>query len=98
MIRAILIAMIFLMSISTNLYAVQSTITEAEGYSCAGDDKSRKQTEQEALVDAKRVAVENAVSYVKSETKVKDFQIEKDMVQAYSNAAVNIIEVKEKKW
>ena len=34
------------------LYAAQSTITEAEGYSCMGIDKSRKQTEQEAMADA----------------------------------------------
>lgn len=83
---------------SNNLYAAQSAITEAEGYSCAGDDKSRKQTEQESLVDAKRNAVENAVAYVKSETKVKDFQIEKDVVDAYSNATVKVIEIKERKW
>jgi hypothetical protein len=83
---------------SGNLYATQSTITEAEGYSCAGDDKSRKQTELAAMSEAKRVAVEYAVSYVKSETRIKDYQVEKDIVQAYSNATVKVIESKESKW
>jgi hypothetical protein len=81
-----------------NIYAAQSAITEAEGYSCAGDDKSRKQTELSAMSEAKRTAVENAVSYIKSETKVKDYQVEKDIVEAYSNATVKVIEVKERKW
>jgi len=83
---------------SGHLYAAQSTITEAEGYSCAGDDKSRKQTELAAMSEAKRVAVEYAVSYVKSETRIKDYQVEKDIVQAYSNATVKVIESKESKW
>jgi hypothetical protein len=83
---------------SNNLYAAQSAITEAEGYSCAGDDKSRKQTEQESLADAKRNAVENAISYLKSETKVKNFQLEKDIVEAYSHATVKVIEIKERNW
>ena len=83
---------------SNNLYAAQSAITEAEGYSCAGDDKSRKQTELSAMTEAKRTAVENAVSYIKSETKVKDYQVEKDVVEAYSNATVKVIEIKERNW
>ena len=83
---------------SNNLYAAQSAITEAEGYSCAGDDKSRKQTESAAMSEAKRIAVENAVSYIKSETKIKDYEVEKDVVEAYSNATVKIIEIKERNW
>ena len=54
-------------------HAAQSTITQSEGYACMGDDKSRKQTEAEALVDAKRKAIEYASTYMKSETKVNDF-------------------------
>jgi hypothetical protein len=83
---------------SGNLYAAPSTITEAQGYSCAGDDKSRKQTEAAAMSEAKRTAVENAVAYVKSETKIKDYQLEKDVVEAYSNATVKVIEIKERNW
>jgi hypothetical protein len=98
MFRIIFAVMLCLFIFSGNLYAAQSTITEAQGYSCAGEDKSRKQTEQESLADAKRNAVENALSYIKSETKVKDFQVEKDIMQAYSNATVKVIEVKEHTW
>jgi len=48
------------------LYAAQATITEAEGFSCMGEDQSRKQTEQVALVDAKRKAVELVLIRIKS--------------------------------
>ena len=98
MFRIIFAVICCFFAFSNNLYAAQSTITEAEGYSCSGDDKSRKQTELEAMSEAKRIAVEYAVSYVKSETKIKDYQVEKDVVEAYSNATVKVIEIKERKW
>jgi len=92
------LAIVMLISIVSNVYAVQSTIMESEGDACMGDDKSRKQTEKQSMDDAKKNAVENVLTYVKSETKVKDFQIEEDMMKAYANASVKILEVKEKRW
>jgi hypothetical protein len=79
-------------------FAAQSTITEAEGYSCMGIDKSRKQTEQEAMADAKRNAVEGVRTHLKSQTTVKDFQIEKDLIDAYAQATVRVIREAEKLW
>lgn len=98
MLRIIFAVICCCLVFSNNLYAAQSAITEAEGYSCAGDDKSRKQTELDAISEAKRNAVEYAVSYVKSETKIKDYQLEKDVVEAYSNASVKVMEIKERGW
>lgn len=97
MLRTFLAILIFISAVSP-VYAIQSTIMEAEGYACMGDDKSRKQTEQQSMADAKRNAVENVLTYVKSETKVKDFQIEDDIMKAYANASVKILEVKENRW
>ena len=76
----------------------QSTITEAEGHACMGEDKSRKQTRREALIDAKKKAAEFTVTYIKSETKVKNFQLEKDILNAYTHAKVKIIESRELGW
>ena len=45
------------------VYASQSTITESEGYACMGEDKSKKQTEQTALADAKKKAIEQVSTY-----------------------------------
>ena len=80
------------------LHAAQSVVTEAEGYSCMGDDKSRKGTEQIAVKDAKRQATESAVTYIQSETHVKDSILEKDLMSAYTNAQVKVIQELDKKW
>ncbi|MDO8724035.1 MAG: hypothetical protein Q7J31_17670, partial [Syntrophales bacterium] len=68
---------------ASTIYALQSSITDADGYACMGDDKSRKQTEQAALADAKKNAVDKTATYIKSETKVEDFVVQKDLVEAY---------------
>jgi len=96
--RIIIALIIFLLAAIPNLYASQSTITETEGHACMGDDKSRKDTEQAALSDAKRKAVEYTLTYLESNTEVKNFVLESDMVKAYSNASVRMIEEIEKGW
>jgi hypothetical protein len=91
-------ALLLFICISSSLYAAQSTIVDVDGNACMGDDKSRKQTEQAAMADAKRNAAERAVTYLRSETQVKDFAVEKDLIAAYSNAAVKVIQELEKSW
>ena len=86
---------IFMVSI---VYASQSTITEADGYACMGYDKSRKQTEDEAFANARRKAAEYASTYIRGETHVKDFRLEKDLIDAYSNATVKIVQELEREW
>lgn len=87
-----------LMLSSEVLYASQSTITDSEGYACMGDDKSRKQTEQTAMADAKRKAGESVLTYIKSETHVKDFELEKDLLSAYTNATIKVLQELNKDW
>jgi hypothetical protein len=96
--KRLLISFLVIMFFVSNLYASQSTITEADGYSCMGYDKSKKQTEEEALANAKRKAVEYASTYIKSQTLVKNFQLEKDLIDAYANATVKIIQELERAW
>lgn len=78
--------------------ATQSTITVAEGVACMGDDKSRKETQSAAMAEAKRNAVERTLTYVTSETKMKDFVLEKDLVNAYSRASVKVLEILQRSW
>ena len=91
----LLFAILMMLFIGTSTYAVQSTITDIEGSACMGDDKSRKQMEQAAITDAKRSTVEFMSTYLKSETEVKGFVVEKDLMAAYANANA---EVKIIKW
>ncbi len=83
---------------SSILEAGQATIIEAEGYACMGDDKSKKQTEQLALSDAKRKASEAALTYIKSETTVLDSELQQDLVAAYSNAQIKVIQELGNSW
>lgn len=78
--------------------AAQPSVTEVEGTACMGDTRSKKQTEQAALVDAKRRAIEFVSTHIKSETEVKDLQLVKDQISSYANAEVKVIQELEKKW
>ena len=95
---AVLILLMLCMALASPLRAAQSTITEAEGQACMGEDKSRKQTESEAYANTKRKAAENASTYIRSETKVKNMELENDLIDAYANATIKVIQVLEKGW
>ena len=82
----------------SSLHAGQSIIIEGEGYACMGDDKSRKATETTAMADAKRKATESAATYIQSETHIKDAMLEKDLLSAYANAQVKVIQELLKEW
>jgi hypothetical protein len=90
--------LLLILLIISNLYASQSTIIEADGIACMGYDKSRKQTEEEALANAKKKAVEHTATYIKSESRLNDFELEKDLIEAYSNATVKLIQETNKVW
>ena len=78
--------------------AQQSSITEADGYSCMGIDYSKKQTEQLALQDAKRQAVEFSKSYIESTTEMENFNLKRDLVTAFAQAEVQVVDIIESAW
>ncbi|MDA3886649.1 MAG: DUF4384 domain-containing protein [Candidatus Delongbacteria bacterium] len=84
--------------IVVGLFSAQSIIIEAEGIASMGDDKSRKETISEAKTNAKRNAAENAGTYIKSETTVKDYVTESDLLESYSQAVVKILETISGDW
>jgi hypothetical protein len=96
--KRILIPLLLALVLVSDLHAAQSAITEAEGSACMGDDRSRKQTEQAALADAKKKAVERTSTHIRSETEVKNFVVEKDLLSAYANAEVKILEELDHSW
>jgi len=98
MISRVMLVVFSLLLLIKPVQAAQSMITEAEGNACMGDDRSRKQTEQAALTDAKKNAVEFTSTYIKSETEVKNSILEKDVLAAYTHAEVKIIQELSKEW
>lgn len=78
--------------------ASQSIILDTDGYACMGEDKSRKQTEDIAFKDAKRKASESASTYIQAETHLKDAMLDKDILSAYTNSQVKVIQEFIKEW
>ncbi len=81
-----------------NTYGQGSVILEVEGHACMGDERSRKKTRIMAITETKRKAAEMALTHISSETRIEDFAVSSDIVDAYSQAKVKIIEEKEKGW
>ena len=76
----------------------RSVILEAEGHACMGEDKSRKETRELAMAETKRKAAEMALTHIKSETEVKNAIVSSDIINAYAQATVSVIEEMEKGW
>ena len=91
-------AILVCLLISVTSHATQSKIVTVTGKACMGDDKSRKQTEQEALIDAKRRAIEFTLTHLKAETRVKNFEFEKDLIEAYVHASISILQEWDRAW
>jgi len=97
-----------LVCLSKFAFAKQSTITSAEGYACMNEDRTKRQTEELALSDAKKKAMEQVSVYLKSQLEAeasylrahgvsKDFESLRQMIEAMSSGDVRIIE-QEGRW
>ncbi|MFH1138083.1 MAG: DUF4384 domain-containing protein [Pseudomonadota bacterium] len=93
----------------TTAWCGQSTISLGEHVACMGTDKSVNETESEAINGAKKNAAGLASTYIKSEFEHKivskrvgdesvDAELGKDLVGAYVNAQVKVLDVLAKDW
>lgn len=89
---------IALLVLITGLFAAQSIIIEAEGIASMGDTKSKKETMDEAKKNAIRNASENAGTFITSETTVRDYVTEKDLVEAFSQAVIKVLAEVKGEW
>lgn len=94
----LLVMAAFVLAWASEATAAGTVRVEAEGHSCMGDDKSRRQTEQEAIASARRDAAERAGSHVKSDTVVSSLNLEKDVVSISASAEVSVVETLESSW
>jgi len=80
------------------VHAEQSSITNAKGSACLNQGETKKQVESQALLDAKRQAVEFAKTYVSVQTKVKNFKLEKDLIKSFAQAEVKVLSIVKQSW
>jgi len=73
----------------------RSFIREMDGYAYLSEDMTLAQTRAAAFANAKRQALEAAKTYIQSKTKVKDFQVEYDLVWSSAEGAVTILDQKD---
>jgi len=89
-----MIAALFLFYPSHGFTAVKEIISE--GAYNMGDGETPSVAESRALLNAKRVALEQAGTYVESYTKVENFQLTKDEIQVLTSGIMEV-EILDKK-
>ena len=103
------LVLIAALSIGATAWGGQSTISLGEFVACMGTDKSINETEAEAVAGAKKNAAGLASTYIKSEFEHKivsqrvgdksiDAELGKDLVGAYINAQVKVLDILYKQW
>ena len=73
--------------------AAEIKIITATGEYRMGDNDTRTDAKRLALLDAKRLALEQAGTYIESLTEVKNYSLSNDEVQAYTAGIVEVTEL-----
>ena len=85
------LALIVSALMTTSVWAEVRTITAIGEYRM-GDNDTRADAKRMALQDAKRLALEQAGTYIESLTEVKNFALSNDEVRAYTAGIVEVTE------
>ncbi|MFH1673374.1 MAG: DUF4384 domain-containing protein [Pseudomonadota bacterium] len=73
----------------------RSCIQVVDGYAYLSENMTLAETRTTAFANAKRQALEAARTYIQSKTKVKDFEVEYDLIWSDSEGAVTMLEQKD---
>jgi len=73
----------------------RSCFQEADGYGYLGGDTTFKEVRVLALADAKRNAAEGALTFIRSKTRVENFEVGYDVVISETEAKIRVIEQKD---
>jgi hypothetical protein len=92
----LLIFVSLLIILPFSAFAVVETITATHKY-VMGDNDSKNDARRMCFMEAKRKVLEKAGSYIESNTTVRNYQLAKDEIIAYS-AALLKIETIDEKW
>ncbi|MHC4913154.1 MAG: DUF4384 domain-containing protein, partial [Planctomycetota bacterium] len=73
----------------------RSCIQSVDGYAYLSENMTLAQTRAAAFVNAKRQALEAAKTYIQSKTKVKNFQLDYDLIMSDTAGSVTVLEQKD---
>jgi hypothetical protein len=68
----------------------RSCIQSVDGYAYLSENMTLAQTRAAAFVNAKRQALEAAKTYIQSKTKVKNFQLDYDLIMSDAAGSVTV--------
>lgn len=94
MFRNVPLLLLALMLIPCNLHA-EIKIINANHVYLMGDNDSKNDARRICFIEAKRKVLEEAGTYVKSNTRVKNYQLDKDEIITYSAALLEVETLKE---
>ena len=73
----------------------RSNIVEVDGYAQLSEEKSIRDVRQEAFANARRQALENAETHIKSQTRVENYQLQYDLIESGAEGVVKVLEQKD---
>ena len=73
----------------------RSNIVEVDGYVQLSEEKSIRDIRLEAFANARRQALENAETHIKSQTRVENYQLEYDLIESGAEGVVKVLEQKD---
>jgi hypothetical protein len=73
----------------------RSNIVEVDGYAQLSEEKSIRDIRQEAFANARRQALENAETHIKSQTRVENYQLQYDLIESGAEGVVKVLEQKD---
>ena len=79
-------------------WGAQSTIMDTEGVGCVEGERRSVEARRVAETDAKRIAAERVQTFITSNTNVENFELQKDIIEAYSTAEVKVLSVLSEEW
>lgn len=73
----------------------RSTIMEIDGYAYLSEDKTIQELREEALINARKTALERVQTYIKSYATVENFILTCDLIQSKTEGYVKILDSKD---
>ncbi|CAN2039299.1 hypothetical protein GMMP15_1160002 [Candidatus Magnetomoraceae bacterium gMMP-15] len=74
------------------------SIVDVTGKACMGYDKSKKETRQQALINAKTNAAQSVATLIQSHSDIENGMLKSDLIKAYTRAKVVVISKQPPEW
>jgi hypothetical protein len=85
----LLISVLTLLSTTPNVFSANETIYASYKYAM-GDNDTKNDAKRICFLEAKRLAIEKAGTYIESATEIKNFQLTRDEIRTFAGAIIKV--------